>query len=149
TPCQTSYAVHGATATLARRSGKSRSSGSGCGPSPLRLLLPAAVRRLLPVRDRVAAALELLPAGAGARQRLGIGAVEQEHDAFVAAEIGRLGTVGKEADRRAVGIVSALRQPHRLLLGPAVGGGAVREERIVAVRPQVGVERLQAFRRPD
>src|SRR5581483_7362881 len=109
------------------------------------LLFPAAAVGLLPVGRLVPGRADTGPRRACAPDRVGIVAVEEEDDALVAGEIAGFGAVGEEADAGAVRIVAGGGQPDGLVLGESVPGGAVRQEALLAVGPQVGVERVAAL----
>src|SRR5581483_533609 len=112
---------------------------------PSRLLLPPALRRLLPVGDLAAGLSGSHPLRARFGDGGGIAALEQVDDARVGREVARLGTVDQEAHAGAVGILPLRRQIDRLGGGIAVAPGAVRQEAVVAPGPQQGVERLDAL----
>src|SRR5690349_6504581 len=92
------------------------------------LPLPAAGWRLLPIDDRMPRRLVGLPALARFGDRGLVAAVEQLEAALVVADLPGLRTIGDEQELRTVGILVEMRQPHRLAVGLAILGGAVRQE---------------------
>ena len=102
--------------------------------------------RLLPVDDGVAG-LVGLPALARVGDGIVVAAVEQLEAALVVGHALRLRAVGDEQEGGAVGILVEMRQPHRLAVGLAVLGRAMRQEAVGIVGPEMGVERIDALGR--
>lgn len=115
--------------------------------APLGLLLPAALRALLPVRQRRAAALERAPLPAGQLELAVVLAVEQDQAAGVAVERAGLGPVDQEQGLGAVRVVAAGGEEHRLARSVGFRLQSVRQEALVAIAPQPAVQMLQPVRR--
>ena len=110
------------------------------------LRLPAAVFVRLPVGSLEPAGLRFTPARPCRGNRLVVFAVKQQDDALVGRGILRhRRAVDQKADIRAVRIVVVDGEQHRLHRGLALAIGAVREEIVVAIGPQVSVERVDAL----
>src|SRR5215467_4565957 len=93
------------------------------------LALPAAILVGLPIGHLEAAVLGVAPARARRRKRVRVLAVDQK------------------AHRRAIGIVGMDGDQDRLVPGFRITPGAVRQEALVIVGPQMAVERLDPLLR--
>src|SRR2546423_10574703 len=102
----------------------------------------------LPIRQLEPPRLAIRPNAARRGQRVIIVAVEDQHHPFVAVAIGRQSRiVDQEPDIGPVRIAVLDRENDGLVLRIAGAPGGVRQERIVAVGPQMRIERLGALRR--
>ncbi len=101
---------------------------------------------LLPIGHRMARILGLLPLLAGAQQGILVGPVEQDADPLVGPGIRRqVGALDQEPDRGGVRIYVPQRQHHRLARRIGLAVGAVRQEALVGIGPEVVVQRLQTL----
>src|SRR4051794_10112670 len=109
--------------------------------NPLFPALPAAALVRLPIGDLEATRFAVGPCGARRGPRIVLVPVKNHHHPFVGGTIGReRGVVDQEADVGAVRVAVLDRQDDRLML--RVGGppGGMRQERILAVGPQMRIQ---------
>jgi hypothetical protein len=112
------------------------------------LALPAAVLVRPPIGDVETSRLGIVPAPACLRHRVRVVAIEQDHDALISGGVSRQrNAVDEETNVRAIRIGFVHRDQHRLRLRVAVAFGAVRQETVLAVRPQMRIERVDALLR--
>src|SRR5690606_2819529 len=102
-------------------------------------------RRLLPVGEHIALLLQPFPLRAGMLQLGGVIAVEHEDHPLIGVEWRRLGAVDKETHIRLIGIAGTGSEQHRLRLRALAGIGAVWEETILPVGPQMRIENVEAI----
>src|SRR5215831_3966683 len=105
--------------------------------------LPASLLVRPPIGDIEALRLALAPARARGSDRVGILAINDEHDALISVGIGgHRRAVDQEAHRRAVRVIAVEREQDRLLARLSLAPSTVREEAVVAEGPQMRVECL-------
>src|SRR4029079_14321449 len=110
------------------------------------LLDPAALLVGLPVGYLEPLRLGLPPSLARRRNRVIVLAIKHQHQSLVAAGVRRHRyAVEKEADCSAIRIVLGGGEQDRLRRGFAGTGGAMRQEAVVAVGPQMRIERIDAL----
>src|SRR5215468_3513746 len=108
--------------------------------------LPPPVVVCLPVGYRESARLGGLPLVAGFGGRFIVVSIEQQHNTIILRGILRhRRTIDQKAHRRSVWIMIPGGQQHWLIHGALLTKRAVRQETVVAKRPQVSVERVNAL----
>src|SRR5215470_2791335 len=108
--------------------------------------LPAPIIVGLPVSYRKSARFGTLPVVPGLGNRLVIAAVEQQYNAIVLLDILRQRRpVDQEAHRRGVRIMVLHRQQHRLIRSGRLTKRSVGKKAVLAKRPQVSIERVDAL----
>jgi len=79
-------------------------------------------------------------------ERLGIVTVEQQHDTLIRVGIGRhRRAIDEKTYGGAIRIVVMNGKQNRLLVSFGIAPGAMRKEALVAKRPQMRVERVEAL----
>src|SRR5882757_9809736 len=108
-----------------------------------RLALPAPFFVRLPIGHLEAAGPGFGPAHARGLERIGILAVEQQHDTRIACGILRhRRALDEETHRSAIGVVGVDGDQDRLTFGLRIAPGAVRQKAVVGEGPQMAVKRL-------
>src|SRR5947207_11032287 len=116
-------------------------------PSASALLLPPAIGGLLPIDDGMACRLVGLPALARFGDGCLVATIEQLEAALVIGHAFGASAVGDEQESRAVWILVEVREPDRLAVGVAVPGGAMRQEAVGIMGPQMRVQRIDPLGR--
>src|SRR4029453_14580871 len=110
--------------------------------------LPSAAFIGLPVSRLEAPRLAISPGSARGSERLVIVAIEYQHQPFVAVAIRRQRRiVDQESDIGPIRVAVLDRKNDGLVLRIAGAPCGMRQERIIAVGPQMRIERLGALRR--
>ena len=91
-------------------------------------------------------ALTALVAVYGAFQLFRIVTVEHEDDALIGIGLRWFGTIDDEADGRPVGVIAGDGEQNRLISGQFALVGAVRQEAVVPIGPEMRIERIPSCR---